>query len=96
MKSPVLSGVALVLSFPSALARVFHSSGARVILAGRNVQKLQQLKFQLDSESSSVGVATPPGSPRTVSACNGCCAKLAHRFTVCVAGSWVQVYCCCY
>lgn len=32
-----------------ALARLFHSVGARVILASRDLQKLQALKFQLDN-----------------------------------------------
>jgi dehydrogenase/reductase SDR family protein 7B len=32
-----------------ALARLFHSVGAKVILASRNLQKLQALKFQLDT-----------------------------------------------
>ena len=36
---------------PPALAQVFHSVGAKVILAGRNVQKLQQIKFTLDAET---------------------------------------------
>ena len=34
----------------SALARVFYTVGAKVILASRNVQQLERLKFQLDSE----------------------------------------------
>ena len=34
-----------------AIARVLHSVGAKVILAGRNVQKLQQVKFTLDAET---------------------------------------------
>ena len=34
-----------------ALARVLHSVGAKVILAGRNIQKLQQLKFTLDANT---------------------------------------------
>ena len=33
-----------------ALARVFYTVGAKVILASRNVQQLERLKFQLDSE----------------------------------------------
>ena len=33
-----------------ALARVFHSAGAKLVLASRNVQQLQRLKFQLDSD----------------------------------------------
>ena len=43
----------------AALARVFHSVGAKVILASRNVQQLEGLKFQLDSEpsASKVGIA---------------------------------------
>lgn len=34
----------------AALARVFYAAGSKVILASRNLQKLQQLKFQLDNE----------------------------------------------
>lgn len=34
---------------PAALARLFHSVGAKVILASRNVQQLQRLKFELDN-----------------------------------------------
>lgn len=33
-----------------ALARAFHAVGAKVILASRNEQQLEQLKFQLDNE----------------------------------------------
>ena len=35
----------------TAIARVLHSVGAKVILAGRNLQKLQQVKFTLDAET---------------------------------------------
>lgn len=35
----------------TALARVFYAAGSKVILASRNLQKLQQLKFQLDNEA---------------------------------------------
>lgn len=34
----------------SALARVFYTVGAKVILASRDTQQLERLKFQLDSE----------------------------------------------
>ena len=34
----------------SALARLFHSLGSKVILAARNTQQLERIKFQLDSE----------------------------------------------
>lgn len=34
----------------AALARVFHVVGAKVILAARNLQQLEELKFQLDNE----------------------------------------------
>ena len=33
----------------AALARVFYAVGSKVILASRNVQQLEQLKFQLDN-----------------------------------------------
>lgn len=36
--------------FNPALARVFYAAGSKVILASRNFQKLQQLKFQLDND----------------------------------------------
>ena len=39
----------LPLSSHAALARVFYSVGAKVILASRDHQKLQALKFQLDN-----------------------------------------------
>ena len=39
----------LTLSLSAALARRFHSVGAKVILASRDLQKLQSLKFQLDN-----------------------------------------------
>ena len=39
----------------TALARVLHSAGAKVILAGRNVQKLKQIKFSLDAKSPGNG-----------------------------------------
>ena len=34
-----------------ALARILHSVGAKVIIAGRDIQKLQQLKFTLDANT---------------------------------------------
>ena len=34
----------------AALARVFHVVGAKIILAARNLQQLEELKFQLDSK----------------------------------------------
>lgn len=37
------------LFLPLALARQFHSLGAKLILASRNVQQLQRLKFELDN-----------------------------------------------
>lgn len=34
----------------AALARVFYAAGSKVIIASRNLQALEQLKFQLDNE----------------------------------------------
>jgi NADP-dependent 3-hydroxy acid dehydrogenase YdfG len=51
-----ISGVVCAVydaSISSALARVFYTVGAKVILASRNVQQLERLKFQLDSEPDS-------------------------------------------
>lgn len=50
VRSLVSSCALYDLWLPSALARVFYTVGAKVILASRNVQQLERLKFQLDSE----------------------------------------------
>lgn len=39
------------LLFTVALAFLLHSVGAKLILAGRNVHKLKQIQFTLDSDS---------------------------------------------
>lgn len=40
-----------------AIVRVLHSVGVKVILAGRDIHKLQQIKFTLDSETPGNGTA---------------------------------------
>jgi dehydrogenase/reductase SDR family protein 7B len=50
-----------------ALARLFHGVGAKVILASRDLQKLQALKFQLDNGAAQKDSAQPRRySPRTL------------------------------
>jgi len=47
-----------------ALARLFHSVGAKVILASRNVQQLQRLKFELDNNHIQKPSSPSPHSPK--------------------------------
>ena len=46
----MLEILSFVMIFIPALARLFHSLGSKVILASRNTQNLERIKFQLDSE----------------------------------------------
>ncbi len=48
--SNILISNAIFFFFLAALARLFHSAGAKVILASRNVQQLQRIKFQMEND----------------------------------------------